>query len=161
MIAAPLSLTETGATLILRIQVAADIGLRKALLRDWVCGVCFIAGVLDAGVPLTNPPNSYRLLISFLKEEKNMGHGLIAWIIIGVIAGWLTGKLMKGSGFGFFMDMIVGLVGALIGGFLSSHLGFGGVGEHGLIISIVIAVIGAVILTVILRLITGNRQANL
>ncbi|MBS1806454.1 MAG: GlsB/YeaQ/YmgE family stress response membrane protein [Acidobacteria bacterium] len=90
-----------------------------------------------------------------------MGHGLIAWIIIGVIAGWLTGKLMKGSGFGFFMDMIVGLVGALVGGFLSSRLGMGGVGEHGLIISIVIAVIGAVILTVLLRLITGNRQANL
>ena len=88
-------------------------------------------------------------------------HGWIAWIIIGVIAGWLTGKLMKGSGFGFFMDMIVGLVGALVGGFLSGHLGMGGVGEHGLIISIVIAVIGAVILTVILRLITGNRQANL
>ena len=90
-----------------------------------------------------------------------MGHGLIAWIIIGVIAGWLTGKLMKGSGFGFFMDMIVGLVGALVGGFLSSHLGMGGVGEHGLIISIIIAVIGAVILTVILRLITGSRSAEL
>ena len=90
-----------------------------------------------------------------------MGHGLIAWIIIGVIAGWLTGKLMKGSGFGFFMDMIVGLIGALVGGFISSHLGLGGVGQHGLLISIVIAVIGAVILTVILRLITGNRQANL
>jgi len=90
-----------------------------------------------------------------------MGHGIIAWIIIGVIAGWLTGKIMKGSGFGFLMDMIVGLVGALIGGFLSAHLGFGGVGEHGLIISIVIAVIGAVILTLIVRLISGNRKANL
>lgn len=90
-----------------------------------------------------------------------MGHGLIAWIIIGVIAGWLTGKLMKGSGYGFFMDMIVGLVGALIGGFVSSHLGFGGVGQHGLIFSILIAVIGAVILTVVLRLITGNRVKNL
>src|SRR5579871_4309172 len=78
-----------------------------------------------------------------------MGHGLIAWIIIGVIAGWLTGKLMKGSGFGFFMDMIVGLVGALVGGFLASHLGFGGENSHGLIVSIIIAVIGAVILTVI------------
>ena len=90
-----------------------------------------------------------------------MGHGLIAWIIIGLIAGWLTGKLMKGSGFGFFMDMIVGLVGALIGGFLASHLGFGGVGEHGLIISIIIATVGAVILTWIVRLISGNRSANL
>ena len=90
-----------------------------------------------------------------------MGHGIIAWIIIGVIAGWLTGKIMKGSGFGFFVDMLVGLAGALIGGFLSAHLGLGGVGQHGLIISIVIAVIGAVILTWIVRLLSGNRQANL
>ena len=90
-----------------------------------------------------------------------MGHGLIAWIIIGALAGWITGKLMKGSGYGFFMDMIVGLVGALIGGFLSTHLGLGGVGQHGLIVSIAIAVAGAVILTLILRLISGNRSANL
>jgi uncharacterized membrane protein YeaQ/YmgE (transglycosylase-associated protein family) len=90
-----------------------------------------------------------------------MGHGLIAWIIIGVIAGWITGKLMKGSGYGFFMDMIVGLVGALVGGFISSSLGFGGAGQHGLTMSIVIAVIGAVILTMLLRLVTGNRASNL
>jgi uncharacterized membrane protein YeaQ/YmgE (transglycosylase-associated protein family) len=90
-----------------------------------------------------------------------MGHGILAWIVIGVIAGWLTGKIMKGSGFGFIVDMIVGLVGALIGGFISAHLGLGGVGQHGLIISIVIAVIGAVILTWIVRLFTGNKKANL
>jgi uncharacterized membrane protein YeaQ/YmgE (transglycosylase-associated protein family) len=90
-----------------------------------------------------------------------MGHGLIAWIIIGIVAGWLTGKLMKGSGFGFFMDMVVGLIGALIGGFISSHLGFGGVGQHGMIMSILIAVLGAVLLTILLRLVTGNRGANL
>jgi uncharacterized membrane protein YeaQ/YmgE (transglycosylase-associated protein family) len=90
-----------------------------------------------------------------------MGHGIIAWIIIGAVAGWITGKLMKGSGFGFIMDMVVGLVGALIGGFLSEKLGLGGVGEHGLIMSIVIAVIGAVILTWLLRLITGNKTREL
>jgi len=90
-----------------------------------------------------------------------MGHGIIAWIIIGMLAGWITGKLMKGSGFGFFMDMVVGLVGALIGGFLSSHLGLGGIGQHGLIVSILIAVLGAVILTWVVRLVSGNRGANL
>ena len=90
-----------------------------------------------------------------------MGHGIFAWIIIGVIAGWLTGKIMKGSGFGFFVDMIVGIVGAMVGGFLSFHLGLGGVREHGLIVSIVIAVIGAVILTFLLRLVSGNRSSNL
>ena len=90
-----------------------------------------------------------------------MGHGIIAWIIIGALAGWITGKIMKGSGFGFIMDMVVGLVGALIGGFISSHLGLGGVGDHGLIMSICIAVIGAVILTFLLRLVSGNRSAEL
>lgn len=90
-----------------------------------------------------------------------MGHGLIAWIIIGLVAGWLTGKLMKGSGFGFVMDMVVGLVGALIGGFLASHLGLGGVGDHGLIMSIIIAVVGAVLLTLVVRLVSGNRGAEL
>jgi uncharacterized membrane protein YeaQ/YmgE (transglycosylase-associated protein family) len=86
-----------------------------------------------------------------------MGHGIIAWIIIGVIAGWITGKLMKGSGFGFIVDMIVGLIGALIGGWISSALGFGTTGQHGMIGSIIISVIGAVILTVIVRLFTGRR----
>jgi uncharacterized membrane protein YeaQ/YmgE (transglycosylase-associated protein family) len=87
------------------------------------------------------------------------GHGLIAWIVIGVIAGWLTGKLMKGSGFGFLMDMVIGLIGAVVGGFLSSHLGFGGVSQHGMIVSIMIAVVGAVVLTWLFRLITGSRTA--
>ena len=86
------------------------------------------------------------------------GHGIIAWIIIGIIAGWLTGKLMKGSGYGVIMDMVIGLIGALIGGFISSHLGLGGVGQHGMIIRICIAVVGAVILTWILRLVSGNRS---
>jgi uncharacterized membrane protein YeaQ/YmgE (transglycosylase-associated protein family) len=86
-----------------------------------------------------------------------MGHGIIAWIFIGVVAGWLTGKIMKGSGFGFFVDMLVGIVGAMVGGFISYHLGLGGVNEHGLIISIVIAVFGAVVLTWLVRLVTGDR----
>jgi uncharacterized membrane protein YeaQ/YmgE (transglycosylase-associated protein family) len=90
-----------------------------------------------------------------------MGHSVLGWIIIGVIAGWLTGKLMKGSGFGFFMDMIVGLVGALIGGFVATHVGIAPPGQQGMVISIVIAVVGAVLLTWILRLISGNRSANL
>jgi uncharacterized membrane protein YeaQ/YmgE (transglycosylase-associated protein family) len=89
------------------------------------------------------------------------GHGIIAWIIIGLIAGWLTGKLMKGSGYGFIMDMIIGLIGACIGGFISSRLGLGGTGQHGLIVSIGIAVLGAVILTFLIRLVSGNRSANL
>lgn len=86
-----------------------------------------------------------------------MGHNIIGWIVIGLVAGWLTGKIMKGDGYGAIVDMVVGLIGALIGGFLFEKLGFGGVNEHGLIISIVIATIGAIILTFLLRLVTGRR----
>jgi uncharacterized membrane protein YeaQ/YmgE (transglycosylase-associated protein family) len=119
------------------------------------------AGLLDVTRQMMLVTFSFPAYDFGHREKYVMGHGIIAWIIIGLIAGWLTGKLMKGSGFGTIMDMVVGLVGALIGGFISSHLGFGGIGEHGLIMSIVIAVIGAVILTLLLRLITGNRSANL
>jgi uncharacterized membrane protein YeaQ/YmgE (transglycosylase-associated protein family) len=105
--------------------------------------------------------SSQGLVFKPIKEKNHMGHGIIAWIIIGIIAGWITGKLMKGSGFGFIMDMVVGLAGALIGGFLSSIIGLGGIGQHGLIVSIIIAVIGAVLLTWVVRLVTRNRGANL
>jgi uncharacterized membrane protein YeaQ/YmgE (transglycosylase-associated protein family) len=89
------------------------------------------------------------------------GHGIIAWIFIGAVAGWLTGKLMKGSGFGFIMDMVIGLIGALIGGFIAIHLGIAPPGQQGLLISILIAIVGAVILTFLVRLITAGRVREL
>jgi len=78
-------------------------------------------------------------------------HGLIAWLIIGALAGWLAGLLVKGGGFGLFVDIVVGVVGAFIGGWLAGvlHISFG----HGWIGSIITAVIGAVILLFLLRLI--------
>ncbi len=82
-------------------------------------------------------------------------HGFIWWIIVGLIAGFITGKLMRGEGFGALVDIIVGILGAVAGGFLMSHLGFAGQG--GLIYTIFVAVIGAVILTLLLRLVTGKR----
>jgi uncharacterized membrane protein YeaQ/YmgE (transglycosylase-associated protein family) len=80
-----------------------------------------------------------------------MEHGIIAWLIIGIVAGWLAGKIVEGAGFGLVVDIIVGIVGAFIGGWLAGVLGIhiGG----GLISSIIVAVIGAVILLVVLRLI--------
>lgn len=76
-------------------------------------------------------------------------HGIIVWLIIGAIAGWLAGLLVKGGGFGLIGDVIVGVVGALIGGWLAGVLGIT-IGS-GFIASIITAVIGAVILLVILR----------
>ncbi len=89
-----------------------------------------------------------------------MSHGIIWWVLVGLIAGFLTGKIMKGSGFGALMDIIVGIIGAVIGGFIMTHI-FGAAASGGLIYSIIVAVVGAVILTFLLRLITGSRATNL
>jgi uncharacterized membrane protein YeaQ/YmgE (transglycosylase-associated protein family) len=76
-------------------------------------------------------------------------HGIIVWLIIGAIAGWLAGRLVKGGGFGLIGDIVVGIVGALIGGWLAGALGIS-IGS-GLIASVITAVIGAIILLIIVR----------
>ena len=81
--------------------------------------------------------------------------GIIAWIIVGLVAGWLTGMVMKGGGYGIVGDLIVGLVGALVGGFLFGLL-FPGAGV-GLIGSIIVAFIGAVVFVLILRALSRGR----
>ena len=84
--------------------------------------------------------------------------GIISWLIVGLIAGWLTGLVMKGGGYGLVGDIILGIVGALIGGLLASAL-FGipdpvnGINVS----SIIIAFIGAVIVTAIVRALSGRR----
>jgi uncharacterized membrane protein YeaQ/YmgE (transglycosylase-associated protein family) len=80
-----------------------------------------------------------------------MEHGIIAWLVIGAIAGFLAGKIVEGGGFGLIVDIIVGIVGAVIGGYLAGVLGISIGG--GFISSIIVAVIGAVILLFVLRLI--------
>jgi len=75
--------------------------------------------------------------------------GLIWWVIVGLIAGWATGKIMKGSGYGTMMDIVIGIAGAIVGGWVMGLLGFAGQG--GLIYTILVAILGAVILTVVVR----------
>ena len=75
---------------------------------------------------------------------------LIWFLLVGLIAGWLAGRVMRGGGFGVVGDMIVGIIGALLGGWL-----FGLLGIHagGLIGSIITAFVGAVVLIALLRVI--------
>lgn len=80
--------------------------------------------------------------------------GVISWVIVGLVAGWITGKIEGSPGRGALMDIIIGLLGALVGGFAMSLLGFSP--EGGLIYTIVVAVIGAVLLTWIYRKMTAT-----
>ncbi len=83
---------------------------------------------------------------------KNHGlQSIIIWLIVGAIAGWLAGMVVKGGGFGLIGDIIVGIVGAIIAGWLLPQLGI--VIGGGFIGAIIDAFIGAVILLIILRLI--------
>jgi uncharacterized membrane protein YeaQ/YmgE (transglycosylase-associated protein family) len=75
---------------------------------------------------------------------------LIIFLVIGAVAGWLAGVIMKGGGFGLVGDIIVGVIGSLLGGWLFGLLG---IAAGGLIGSIIAAVVGAIILIAIVRLI--------
>lgn len=79
----------------------------------------------------------------------------ILWfLIIGGIAGWIAGEIVRGNGFGIVGNIVVGIVGAVIGGLLFDFLD---VGAYGLVGSLVMAVIGAVILLFILNAVRGHR----
>ncbi|HWW83488.1 MAG TPA: GlsB/YeaQ/YmgE family stress response membrane protein [Vicinamibacterales bacterium] len=77
--------------------------------------------------------------------------GLLSWLIVGLIAGWLAGMVMKGGGYGIAVDIVLGLVGGVIGGWIFSVLGIGAGG--GLIGSIIVAFVGAVVLVAVTRVV--------
>lgn len=81
-----------------------------------------------------------------------MEQGLIVALIIGVIAGWLAGKVLKGTGFGLIGDLIIGIVGSFIGAWLWDALRLPPVGGAWWINAIVTSTIGAIVLLVVLRL---------
>ncbi|MGZ6214239.1 MAG: GlsB/YeaQ/YmgE family stress response membrane protein [Candidatus Limnocylindria bacterium] len=80
--------------------------------------------------------------------------GIIAWLVVGLIAGWLAGLVMKGGGYGVIGDIVVGIVGAFVGGFVFSLITGGG--TAGFWGSIAVAFVGAVILIAIVRALPGR-----
>ena len=85
--------------------------------------------------------------------------GLLSWIVVGAIAGWLAGQVVQGTGFGLLGDIIVGVVGGLLGGFLASQLFNVPDAVNGFnLTSIVVAFLGAVVVIVVVRLLRGGRS---
>jgi uncharacterized membrane protein YeaQ/YmgE (transglycosylase-associated protein family) len=85
---------------------------------------------------------------------------ILAWIVLGLVAGWLAGTLMRGGGYGIVGDIVLGILGAIVGGWLTGVLlgqdlmtGFN-------VTSLIVAVFGAVVLIGISRLFTGGRAST-
>ena len=86
--------------------------------------------------------------------------GLLSWIIVGLIAGWLAGLVMRGGGYGIIGDILLGIVGALIGGFLAGALFGIAAPITGInLTTIIVAFLGAVVVVAIVRALTGRRIA--
>jgi uncharacterized membrane protein YeaQ/YmgE (transglycosylase-associated protein family) len=85
--------------------------------------------------------------------------GILAWIVVGLIAGFFAGLVVKGGGYGCIGDVIVGVVGGLLGGFVASYFFHMGDPMSGINLpSILIAFAGAVVLLLIIRLFAGRRR---
>jgi len=80
---------------------------------------------------------------------------LLAWIVIGAVVGWGTGRVFQGNGYGPFMDILMGIGGAVAGGSLMRSAGF--VVYGGTVITALVAMVGAVILTMLAAYVNGRR----
>ncbi len=79
--------------------------------------------------------------------------GILSWLVVGAIAGWAAGKLIRGSGFGLIGDIIVGVLGALVGGWLAGTLFHDPNAISGFnLTTIIVAILGAVVLLFVVRL---------
>jgi uncharacterized membrane protein YeaQ/YmgE (transglycosylase-associated protein family) len=95
-----------------------------------------------------------------IKGENQMG--VLSWIVVGAIAGWLSGQVMKGRGFGLLGDIIIGIVGGLIGGFLAEVLFKVPNAVNGFnLTSILVAFLGAVLVIIIARMFQGRGRGSL
>jgi uncharacterized membrane protein YeaQ/YmgE (transglycosylase-associated protein family) len=122
-----------------------------------------------AFLPRSTSPEEWRAIHVYQEKDKIMTAvtlilaatldpgGLLMWLVVGLVAGFLASRVMRGGGYGIIGDIVVGIVGAFLGGWISGFLGFGG--TYGLIGSIVVAFIGACILIAILHAVSrrGSR----
>ena len=96
-------------------------------------------------------------------QERAVGiwiesHGLIWWIFLGLIAGWLAGKLARGRGFGCIGDILLGLIGSVVGGWIFTKLGI--VHTNTFLFSLAAATVGAVVLVAIGHLVFGGKRGE-
>lgn len=100
---------------------------------------------------------SLEAILSYRREIKM---SFIAWIVLGLIAGFIASKMVNKSGEGFVLDIVLGIVGAVIGGYLFQTFGMAGVSGVNLY-SILVAVVGAVVVLFVYHALIGHRGARI
>jgi uncharacterized membrane protein YeaQ/YmgE (transglycosylase-associated protein family) len=120
--------------------------------------------VTRPALTIARPPPKFKASLSFAASYGNVSvpggewsnaMGIISWIILGVVAGFIGSKIVNKSGQGFLMDIVLGVVGAVVGGVIFSA--FGAAGVTGLnIYSLIVAVIGAVVVLWAYHAISGR-----
>ena len=97
------------------------------------------------------------IAVALLASRLNLDPGsLLAWLVVGLIAGAIASRVVAGRGFGCLADIVVGVAGALIGGYLLGAL-FGVTGTVGFFGSIIVAFLGAAVLLALLKALSGGR----
>lgn len=85
--------------------------------------------------------------------------GILSWIVVGLIAGWLAGLVMRGGGYGALGNIVIGVIGGLLGGWIASSVLKIGAGVNGINLeSILVAFMGAVVLLILVSLLGGGRR---
>jgi uncharacterized membrane protein YeaQ/YmgE (transglycosylase-associated protein family) len=81
---------------------------------------------------------------------------IFSWIVVGALAGWLTGRVLKGNPYGPWVDTVIGIEGALAGGFLIRYGGFAGRFE--IVSTVLYAILGAIVLSIITAIVNGRKR---
>jgi uncharacterized membrane protein YeaQ/YmgE (transglycosylase-associated protein family) len=100
-----------------------------------------------------------RTFIEKPEKRKETGMGILSWVIVGLIAGFLAGQVMRRGGYGVIGDIIVGVLGGLLGGWIAFYFFHVGDTMSGInLVSILVAFAGAMLLILVLRMIGGRER---
>jgi len=103
----------------------------------------------------------FAVFLSFAYIDTVFGvtidRSFASWVLLGLVAGWLAGKIARGRGYGCLTDILLGLIGSVLGGWIFRKLEIG-TGAGGFIYSLAAATVGAVVLVVIVHLFTGSKE---
>jgi uncharacterized membrane protein YeaQ/YmgE (transglycosylase-associated protein family) len=132
------------------------IGLNAQVRDEFLSSVSIVVWVVSESIGAAGVTARKMIRRFFRGTAMNLSNeSLIVILLVGIVAGWLAGQVVRGGGFGLVGDLIVGIIGAFVGDWLlprlDIHLGVG-------IVSLIInATIGAIVLLIVIRLLAGNR----